>query len=144
MEKDILENNFETIYKEYKEYESVFELLKEEVNKEKDVFKERVVSGTDSDDTLSEILFNLSIKPLQSAEDLRILRDRLISVYDAYKITIDFPESIKEEIKKLKRPTQAYRIHNGKQIEIDKVSNDKYKEEVKKRQAEIIASMKSQ
>lgn len=141
MEIEILQNNFETIYKEYKDYAFYIDSTTEEINKQRDAFKERVVGGEDEEVLLRD-LFDLSIKPIQSDSDLRILRDRLLFVYDAYKIVIDFPSEIKEEMNNLKRPYQAYRIFNGAQIEIDKEKNDKFKEEARKSHSEFINAIR--
>lgn len=141
MEIEILQNNFETIYKEYKDYAFYIDSTTEEINKQRDAFKERIVGGEDEEVLLRD-LFDLSIKPIQSDSDLRILRDRLLFVYDAYKIVIDFPSEIKEEMNNLKRPYQAYRIFNGAQIEIDKEKNDKFKEEARKSHSEFINAIR--
>ncbi len=142
MERDILQNNFETVYKEYKDYEFLVLSSQEEINKERENFRDRVLK--ENEDSLLESLFDLSIKPIQSEEDLRILRDRLIAVYDSYKIVIDFPTDIITEINNLKRPYQAYRIDNGQQVVIDKIKNDIFKEKAKERHLEIIKQMKIQ
>jgi hypothetical protein len=142
MEKEILQNNFETVYKEYKEYESLILSTQEEILKQREKFRDRVLKENEL--SLVEALFDLSIKPIQSEEDLRILRDRLITVYDSYKIVLDFPIEINTEISNLKRPYQAYRIDNGQQVDIDKTKNDLYKEKVKQRHLEIINQMKIQ
>lgn len=144
MELEILQNNFETAYKEYKDYESFLVSERVEIQKQRDSFKERVISGTDSDDVLVSALFDLSIRPIQSEEDLRVLRDRLIAVYDAYKIVIDFPAEIVEEMKNLQRPYQVYRIHNGSQVDIDKEKNDKFRDEARKKHAEVLKELKIQ
>ena len=142
MENSILENNFETVYREYKEYEAYLGTVSPDTNKQREDFKQRVVSSGVSDEVLVEELFNLSIKPIQSREDLRVLRDRLINVYDAYNIFLDFPEEVKEEIKSLKRPLQTYRIYNGEQQEIDKERNNSYREEARKTHLEIISALR--
>lgn len=142
MEEDVLKNNFETVYKEYKDYDSFIASVSEEVSQGRKAFRDRVLSSNEDEDVLSEALFELSIKPLQSGEDLRVLRDRLINTYDAYKIVLDFPETVKEEMRLLKRPLQSYRIHNGKQEEIDKEKNDRYKKEVRKTHLEVISALK--
>jgi hypothetical protein len=142
METQILENTFETVYKEYKEYSAHIAAMQEEVEAKRKEFKEKVANTKDSDDMLAEELFNLSLKPMQSQEDLRILRDRLINVYDAYKIIIDFPTEIIEEIKALKRPLQTYRISNGKQEVIDKERQEKQKEDIRATHLEIISALK--
>lgn len=142
MENSILENTFETVYKEYKEYKAYLDSVSAEVVKQREGFKQKVVSSKDSDEALIEELFNLSIKPMQSQEDLRILRDRLLNVYDAYKIFLDFPAEIKEEIKNIERPFQTYRIYNGEQEEIDKEKSEKYRELARKTHLEIISALK--
>jgi hypothetical protein len=143
MENRILENHFETVYKEYKEYDSYIESTREEVEKRRKDFKDRVLESKESDDILSSELFELSLRPIQSHEDLRILRDRLISVYDAYKIVIDFPSEVSEEIKALKRPIQTYRVANGKQEVIDKARQERQKEDIKNTHLEIISALKT-
>lgn len=142
METKILENTFETVYKEYKEYYSYLESIREEVESKRKEFKEKTAKSEESDEVLAEELFNLSLRPMQSQEDLRILRDRLINVYDAYKIIIDFPTEIIEEIKTLKRPIQTYRVSNGKQEIIDKVRQEKQKEDIKATHLEVISALK--
>lgn len=141
MEIQILQNNFETVYKDYKEYEAFFDSIKDNIQSQRNDFEKRAVNGGESDDVLVSALFDISLKPMQSAEDLRVLRDRLISTYDAYKIVIDFPAEIKEEVNNLKRPLQAYRISNGNQVEIDKEKNDKFKEDVRKSHLELIKQL---
>lgn len=143
MELEILQNNFETVYKEYKDYESFLVPERVEVQKQRDSFTERVKKGMDSDDSLVAMLFDLSIKPLQSEEDLRILRDRLLTVYDAYKIVIDFPAEIIEEMKNLQRPSQTYMIDKGHQVDIDKEKNDRFREEARKKHAEVLKEFKT-
>lgn len=142
MENSILENNFETVYREYKEYKAYLDSVSAEVEKQREGFKQKVISSGESDETLIEELYDLSIKPMQSQEDLRILRERLLNVYDAYKIFLDFPVEIKEEIKNIERPFQTYRIYNGEQEEINKVKSEKYREVVRKTHLEIISALK--
>lgn len=144
MDLDILQNNFETVYKEYKDYENFIESSQEEVIKRREGFKELALSGSKSDEELVSLLFDLSIRPLQSEQDLLILRNRLIAVYDAYKIILDFPTDIKEEIQNLQRPYQVYRVHNGSQVDIDKEKNDKFREEAKKKHSEVLKELKTQ
>jgi hypothetical protein len=144
MEKDILQNNFETVYKEYKDYEAFVNSTIEEINKKRDGFKELVASGNESEEVLVSELFNLSIRPIQSDEDLRVLRDRLLNVYDAYKIVLDFPKEVIEELSNLRRPYQAYRIFNDNQVEIDKEKNEKFKEGVRKSHSELVKSLRIQ
>lgn len=142
MENSILENNFETVYREYKEYKAYLDSVSAEVEKQREGFKQKVISSGESDETLIEELYDLSIKPMQSQEDLRILRERLLNVYDAYKIFLDFPVEIKEEIKNIERPFQTYRIYNGEQEEINRVKSEKYREVVRKTHLEIISALK--
>lgn len=142
METQILENTFETVYKEYKEYNAYLDTIQEDVEAKRKEFKEKVANTKDSDEMLADELFNLSLRPMQSQEDLRILRDRLINVYDAYKIVIDFPTEIIEEIKALKRPLQTYRVSNGKQEVIDKARQERQKEDIRATHLEIISALK--
>lgn len=141
MEKEILQNNFEAVYKEYKDYEFYILSTKDDILKQREAFNERAVNGGESEDVLVAALFDLSIRPIQSEADLRILRDKLINVYDAYKLAIDFPEDIKEEMKNLQRPLQLYTISNGVQIDIDKEKSDRFKEEARKTHSEILKNM---
>lgn len=142
MEKDILQNHFETVYKEYKDYESFLISQEEDIKKQRDSFKDLVLKGNHTEEFLIDKLFELSIKPLQSDEDLRNLRNRMLSVYDAYKIIIDFPTEIISEINSLNRPNMFYMIDKGKQFFINKDFNDKYKENRKQRLKEIINQIK--
>ena len=141
MELEILQNHFEVVYKEYKDYESYLASIKDETIKQREGFNERAVKGGEHIDTLVSALFDISIKPIQIEDDLRVLKDRLISVYDAYKIVIDFPENIKEEMKNLQRPFQAYRLSGDVLVDIDKDKNDKFREEARKAHTEIIQNM---
>lgn len=143
MEKEILQNNFETVYKEYKDYASYIDSIKEESNSQVEDFKKRAVSGNEEESVLVSALFDLSIKPIQHQTDLKILRDRLIAVFDAYKILLEFPEEIKEEIKNLIRPIQIYSINNGKEIEINKDMNDKMRAEAKIKHSELVNAIRT-
>lgn len=142
MDKDILQNHFETVYKEYKDYESFLISQEEDINKQRESFKELVLKGDHTEEFLIDKLFELSIKPLQSDEDLRNLRNRMFSVYDAYKIVIDFPTEIINEINSLNRPTMFYMIDKGSQYVVNKDFNDRYKESRKQRLKEIINQIK--
>ncbi len=138
---EILKNNFETVYKDYKDYESFVSSTKDSINKQREAFKDRAIKEQ-NEDLLVNDLFDLSLKPIQSDADLRILRDRLISVYDAYRIVIDFPEEIKQEIKSLQRPLQIYTISKGEQVDIDKEKSDRFREEARKTHLELIKNLK--
>ncbi len=144
MEIDILKNHFETVYRDYKDYEAFIISIQDEVKKKREDFQERAVKGGESEDTLVSALFDLSIKPIQSEEDLRVLRNKLIAVYDAYKIVIDFPEDIKEEVNNLARPYQAYRIVNNTQVDIDPAKNDTFREEARRKHLEVVKALKEQ
>lgn len=143
METDILKNNFEEVYKEYKDYEQFVLSSKEAIETGKEEFRNIAVSGELSDSELVNRLFDLSIKPLQSDLDLRILRDRMVSTYDAYKVVIDFPEEIKEEIRNIIRPVTTYRIVSNKQEEVDPVKNKIIIEEAKVKHLEVIEMLKN-
>lgn len=142
MDIDILQNNFETVYKEYKDYTAYIESIKEEINSQRESFKKRVASGKDDEDTLVSALFDVSLKPIQHETDLKILRDRLIATFDAYRDILDFPEEVKEEVKNLVRPIQIYAVDNGKLIEVNKELNDKIREDAKQKHAEYVKSFK--
>jgi len=142
MDKEILQNNFETVYKEYKDYLAYIESIKEEINSQRESFKNRVVSGKDDEDTLVSALFDVSLKPIQHETDLKILRDRLIATFDAYRDILDFPEEVKEEVKNLVKPIQIYAIDNGKLIEVNKELNDTIREDARRKHLEYVKSFK--
>ncbi len=144
MDKDILQNNFETVYKEYKDYKFFVESIGDEIKAQRDAFKERAVSGKDDDDTLVSALFDLSIKPIQHDTDLKILRERLINTYDAYRDVLEFPEDVKEEVRNLIRPLQIYNVSNGSLVEINKEKNDLFREEARKNHSELVKSLRLQ
>lgn len=142
MEKDILQNNFETVYKEYKDYKSYMDSIEGDIKAQRDAFKERAVSGRDDEESLVSALFDLSIKPIQHETDLKILRDKLIATFDAYKDVLTFPEEVKEEVKNLVRPIQIYNIDNGKLIEVNKELNDTIREDARNKHKEFVNSFK--
>lgn len=143
MDKDILQNNFETVYKEYKDYKSYMDSITGEVNAQREAFKEKATSGKYSDDTLVSALFDISIKPIQHETDLKILRDRLIAYFDAYRDVLEFPEEVKEEIKNLTRPIQIYNVANGQLIELNKELNDNIREDARRKHAEYVNSFRT-
>jgi hypothetical protein len=141
MDTDILQNYFETVYKEYVDYRDVLASKKDEIDKGRIEFQNKASKFTGDKDLLVNELFDLSIKPIQSEADLRVLRDRLINVFEAYKTVLDFPETVKQDIALLSRPTQIYTIVNGEQVDIDKEKSAIFREEARQTHSKLLNSI---
>lgn len=130
--KEILENHFETVYKEFKEYETFLKSAAKEIKEQNEKFTQFTVDNKDNIDAITSELFEIQSKPHFYQNDLVKLLNRLIHTYEAVKEVIEIPEDIKKEISNFIKPKQFYRIENGNAVEIDTEFLEKSKEEAKK------------
>lgn len=132
MSKEILENNFNTIYKEYKDYKNFVEKITPEIAQSRKDFRIFALENKDNLEKVTDKLFEVNQAPAFYQKDLFELSKRLIYVYRAVKDSIEVPEDIKEEILSLTRPKFVYKIVNGEAVDIDPSYTEKIKKETKK------------
>lgn len=117
--KEILENNFEQVYKEYKEYESYLKSAEEKIKTEREQLPKLLQDNENSQHIIIDKLFELQSLPLIQRQDLLNLNTRLIYTYNAVKDVIEIPEEVKREIEQFMPPKQHYKIESGEAKEID-------------------------
>lgn len=124
----ILENNFNVLYKEYKEYEKFLKAKAPEIKKR----KEDLAKLPDYDeDTIVEEVFKAHTQSNYYAEDVIKLQNKLHTVYQFSKEVLDIPAEIEKEIENFLQQKQIYRIENGEAVDIDSEYTNKLTKEAK-------------
>lgn len=136
----ILENNFNAVYQEYKEYQTFLKNSAEEIKKQRENLAK---ISNDNEEEIIEKAFEVLTKPHYYAEDLLKLQVRLKSIYDFSKDVLEIPSEIKEEIDKFLVNRQIYRIEKGAPKEIDTEYTKKLTEEAKKHYKEQLKNLKT-
>jgi len=139
---EILKNNFEVAYKEYKEYESYFKSAAPKIKEEREQYVKFAEKHKDDLDTLADKLFEIQSVVGLKENDLIKLQVRLITVYEMVKDILEIPADIKKEIEAFVKPKQYYKIEQGEAIEIDPELSRRVKEEGKKYYHQILSASK--
>jgi antitoxin component of MazEF toxin-antitoxin module len=124
---DILKNNFNTIYSEWKLYGDFIKKNNEIVAKERSEFNDFAKVNSQNTDLLVNKLFELTHRQTIHQIEYNKLTDRLLNVYEAYKLVIDIPKEVAEEINSFPKQDMLFKVVNGVAV----VVNPEKIEEVK-------------
>lgn len=131
MDKQILENSFETIYKEYLNYKNYFKSIeKSPEDRRKDVI-EKVTSGELSDEQAIDFMFDNGIKYEAHKKDLEILGNKLFIAFYLLNGVLEFPKEVLDEVKSLKEIQAGFFIENGEAVMLNKSAFDEIKNQLK-------------
>jgi len=139
--KEILQNNFEVAYKEFKEYETFLKNAAPKIKESREQFVQFSQENNDNTALLTERLFEDQVIPTYYQNDLLKLQNKVITVFETVKDVLEIPAEIKTEVEALIPPKQMYKITAGTAEEIDPEHNSKIKEEAKKYYQEMLEKM---
>lgn len=109
---------FETVYKEYKDYESFVLSIKDKVIQDRENFAKFAQENLEDIDKIVDKIVEINENPILHENDLMRLQMRLVNTYDTVKEIVEIPQEIKEETEKL-RFQQVFKIEDNKAIPIN-------------------------
>jgi hypothetical protein len=109
---------FETVYKEYKDYESFVLSIKDKVIQDRDGFAKFAQENSEDVDKIVDKIVEINENPILHENDLMRLQMKLVNTYDVIKEIVEIPQEIKEETEKL-RFQQVFKIEDNKAIPIN-------------------------
>lgn len=136
--KELLENHFQTVYGEYKEYETFVREIAPKIKTEREEFDKYLQKNLDDVEGAVDRLFDINSKPALYQNDLVNLQSRLIHTYETLKETVEIPVEIKTEIESFKKPKQTYKIEKGNPVEIDEKATEEFKKTVRANYRDIV------
>lgn len=140
---EILENIFEVVYQEYKDYENFFKSTAPKIKQQREDFAKYAEENISNIDLVTEHLFEIEAEPQFYQNDLVKLQNRLYITYQTVKDVIEIPAEIKKEIEAFPQPKQIYTIKNGTAQEIDLEYIGKLKTEAKKQYSVTVKELVS-
>jgi len=138
---EILKNNFEISYQEFKEYEQFLKNAAPKIKKEREEFTQFTIDNSSNTEAITDKLFEIETTPVNYQNDLLKLQNKLITTYHTVKDCIEIPAEIKKEVESLISPKQIYKIKNGEAQEIDPSYTEKIKVESKKYYKQMLEQM---
>jgi len=138
---EILKNNFEISYQEFKEYEQFLKNAAPKIKKEREEFTQFTIDNSSNTEAITDKLFEIETIPVNYQNDLLKLQNKLITTYHTVKDCIEIPAEIKKEVESLIAPKQVYKIKNGEAQEIDASYTEKIKVESKKYYKQMLEQM---
>lgn len=123
-----LQNNFNTIYKEWKEYNTFFhQYIKSKEDSVKDKIKDILDNPEDSEKIL-EYFYDTQSYPQMYKADLNLLSLKLVTTYNAVKDDIEVSEEIRKEVEELdksQKSPQRFIVRAGKAEAINQEDIDR-------------------
>lgn len=122
MDKKLILNKLQTLYKEYLQYKEYFEDFMEDVDKQKSEIAKKIASD-DFEEELEEFVLEAFVLRHIYASDLDILVDKMITYTNAARL-LGFEEHVEEEIRSLisknkdKEIRPRFIIEQGKPMEV--------------------------
>lgn len=134
---EVLKSAFETIYQEYKSYETFMGKLEEKTKKGRDEYPQFVQDNIGDVDKIVNKLVEINDAPVCHGNDFMRLKFRLLYSYDLIKGIVEIPQEIKTEIEN-SRPKQLFKIENGEAVVLDQDLLDKIREKTKEGSREFL------
>lgn len=131
MEMQVLENNFEQIYREWFIYNEFFNKLEKNPEKRKEKLTELANKGVSEEELVNEI-FDSGIGYEFHKKDLDILSQRLLSAYKTVEGYLDVPQEALDNIKQLQLSPTLYVIEKGVAKAMDEDLLEKVKLSIRK------------
>jgi hypothetical protein len=137
---EVLKTDFETVYQEYKSYETFIKGIVEEVKKDREGFAKFAQENSTDVDKIVDKLIEVNEKPILYQNDLMRLQLRLVYSYDLVKGIVEIPQEIKTEIEN-SRPKQLFKIENGEAVVLDQELIDKIKQKTAENSREYLKNL---
>lgn len=131
MEMQVLENNFEQIYREWFTYNEFFNKLEKNPEKRKEKLTELANKGVSEEELVNEI-FDSGIGYEFHKKDLDILSQRLLSAYKTVEGYLNIPQEALDNIKQLQLSPTLYVIEKGVAKALDEDLLEKVKLSIRK------------
>ena len=128
-----LENQFEQVYREYKNYEAFYNTIKKSPEERRKETAEYVLQNKEDEQSVIDKVFESGVGYLFYEKDLQLLRDRLVNVFKFVEGVLEIPQEIKTEINSLQISPQFFIVDSSlKAIEVDQNATKRIKEQIKK------------
>lgn len=137
---EVLKTDFETVYQEYKSYETFIKGIAEEVKKDREGFAKFAQENSTDADKIVDKLIEVNEKPILYQNDFMRLQLRLVYSYDLVKGIVEIPQEIKTEIEN-SRPKQLFKIENGEAVVLDQELIDKIKQKTVESSREYLKNL---
>lgn len=137
---EVLKTDFETVYQEYKSYETFIKGIAEEVKKNREGFAKFAQENSTDADKIVDKLIEVNEKPILYQNDFMRLQLRLVYSYDLVKGILEIPQEIKTEIEN-SRPKQLFKIENGEAVVLDQELIDKIKQKTVENSREYLKNL---
>ena len=137
---EVLKTDFETVYQEYKSYETFIKVIAEEVKKDREGFAKFAQENSTDADKIVDKLIEVNEKPILYQNDFMRLQLRLVYSYDLVKGILEIPQEIKTEIEN-SRPKQLFKIENGEAVVLDQELIDKIKQKTAENSREYLKNL---
>lgn len=141
---EIIKNNLEVVYKEFKDYEAYFKGIAPKIKEAREKFSEFAMQNYDDTDVLMKNYLENDVTPELHKADLITLQNKLIYTYEAVRDAIEIPAEIKNEIESFIKPKQVYIIQAGEAKEIDPEHTAKIKSAAKEYYKPIVEQLQKQ
>jgi|GEM_PF-4641600 len=136
-----MKEQFETAYREYKDYEDFIKKLAPKIKEDREQFQNFINENQSNTDLIAKKMFEINAEPVHYQNDLLNLQIRLIHYYNIIKSEVEIPQEISKEIESFILPNQVYFIKDGEPIEIDPEKNKKFREDVEKEYLKIVKNI---
>lgn len=130
-----LQNKFNTVFKEWKEYKDFFLSNIEEQNEKVKTVVPDLAQNLDDEDKILQFFYDTRLYPKMYEGDFNLLSLKLVTVYDTVKGEVEVSEDQQKELDDLLkgyRSTQRFIIRSGKAEPINEELIEKTKEQFKK------------
>ena len=140
MEKETLEQRYNTFYEEYKVYNDYAIKIAEQVKKDREDFNKFATENQNNPQELVNKLFEINEKQIIHITDLASLKGRLKIATELLLDVIDIPEEVLKEVNQFPNLEFLYKPSNGEMVAVNeekietvkKQWQEMYKEQIKR------------
>ena len=140
MEKETLEQRYNTFYEEYKVYNDYAVKIAEQVKKDREDFNKFATENQNNPQELVNKLFEINEKQILHLTDLASLKGRLKIATELLVDVIDIPEEVLKEVNQFPNLEFLYKPSNGEMVAVNeekietvkKQWQEMYKEQIKR------------
>ena len=140
MEKETLEQRYNTFYEEYKVYNDYAIKIAEQVKKDREDFNKFATENQNNPQELVNKLFEINEKQILHLTDLASLKGRLKIATELLLDVIDIPEEVLKEVNQFPNLEFLYKPSNGEMVAVNeekietvkKQWQEMYKEQIKR------------
>jgi predicted S18 family serine protease len=140
MEKETLEQRYNTFYEEYRVYNDYAVKIAEQVKKDREDFSKFATENQNNPQELVNKLFEINEKQILHLTDLASLKGRLKIATELLVDVIDIPEEVLKEVNQFPNLEFLYKPSNGEMVAVNeekietvkKQWQEMYKEQIKR------------